>query len=615
MPNANFRRITLRSGSFKEVALFFRQRAASLAPNLLGLTARPEAGAFAMGPISRASEGSPHTLVGSSVASSPGESDSVAAARLFDPSAQRGSAVDAPLTATVGDGALSTAAAGGPLGRSTPQQQRPPPQHATDVLPDHVDDAKRPRACEACRGLKVRCEMAEEGPCRRCLKARRRCVVTARTRTGERQKKTDTRVSELEKKIDALTATLQARTGPEPMAVPLGAADVPLGPGGRPSSISSSAHHSSVTAILSPDSDAASATERVGSYASTAQKRKLTDIFGTESREASQKKPATAKESSLGADYVDFVDRGIMSPEVAEELFARYSQEMVYHLPGVIFPPTERAVDLRNEKPLLFLAVMASAAAARPELQRQLIKELMEIFARKVICNGEKSLELVQALLVSVAWYFPPDSFEELKFYQFIHIACVMALDLGLGRGSPVRRKPTGAASNAINFFTFRPGKEDPESLECRRTWLMCYYLSSNAAMGLRRPYLVRWSAFIEESVKLLETSAEAAPTDKHFCILLRINKLGEDVSTRFSVDDPAMAATLQDFGTQLALRGFEVELERLKRSIPESLMQRKSCDHCFNLFFYDSFIIMFVGFSPRALTQGASCSCDYTRD
>ncbi|CAI4217006.1 unnamed protein product [Parascedosporium putredinis] len=149
-----------------------------------------------------------------------------------------------------------------------------------------------------------------------------------------------------------------------------------------------------------------------------------------------------------------------------------------------------------------------------------------------------------------------------------------MALDLGLGRACPVRRKPTGAASNAINFFTFRPGKEDPESLECRRTWLMCYYLASNAAMGLRRPYLVRWSVFIEESLKLLETSAEAAPTDKQFCILLRINKLGEDVSTRFSVDDPAMAATLQDFGTQLALRGFEVELERLKRSIPESLMQ-----------------------------------------
>ncbi|KGQ11902.1 hypothetical protein BBAD15_g2339 [Beauveria bassiana D1-5] len=72
-------------------------------------------------------------------------------------------------------------------------------------------DPKKLRACEACRGLKVRCEPdPNDGPCRRCKKANRRCVVTAPTR--KRQRKTDSRVSELEKKIDALTASLQART-------------------------------------------------------------------------------------------------------------------------------------------------------------------------------------------------------------------------------------------------------------------------------------------------------------------------------------------------------------------------------------------------------------------
>jgi hypothetical protein len=73
------------------------------------------------------------------------------------------------------------------------------------------DDTKRPRACEACRGLKVRCEFDpnnHDGPCKRCAKAKRTCVVTVPSR--KRQKKTDSRVAELEKKIDALTATLQA---------------------------------------------------------------------------------------------------------------------------------------------------------------------------------------------------------------------------------------------------------------------------------------------------------------------------------------------------------------------------------------------------------------------
>lgn len=74
------------------------------------------------------------------------------------------------------------------------------------------NDPKRSRACEACRGLKVRCDQDPNNPdlpCKRCAKAKRNCVITAPSR--KRQKKTDSRVAELEKKIDALTASLNAQ--------------------------------------------------------------------------------------------------------------------------------------------------------------------------------------------------------------------------------------------------------------------------------------------------------------------------------------------------------------------------------------------------------------------
>ena len=72
------------------------------------------------------------------------------------------------------------------------------------------NDPKRSRACEACRGLKVRCDQDDPSqPCKRCAKAKRNCVITAPSR--KRQKKTDSRVAELEKKIDALTASLNAK--------------------------------------------------------------------------------------------------------------------------------------------------------------------------------------------------------------------------------------------------------------------------------------------------------------------------------------------------------------------------------------------------------------------
>ena len=83
--------------------------------------------------------------------------------------------------------------------------------------PNDPNDLKRPRACEACRQLKVKCELDDSVPnatCKRCAKAGRQCIVTAPSR--KRQKKTDSRVAELEKKIDALTASLVARGGAVP---------------------------------------------------------------------------------------------------------------------------------------------------------------------------------------------------------------------------------------------------------------------------------------------------------------------------------------------------------------------------------------------------------------
>ena len=95
-------------------------------------------------------------------------------------------------------------------GASDPNQYM---AHTERTPEEGINDLKRPRACEACRGLKVKCEFDlnnqnQDGPCRRCTKARRHCVVTQPSR--KRQKKTDSRVAELEKKIDALTAVLQA---------------------------------------------------------------------------------------------------------------------------------------------------------------------------------------------------------------------------------------------------------------------------------------------------------------------------------------------------------------------------------------------------------------------
>lgn len=439
----------------------------------------------------------------------------------------------------------------------------------------NADEAKRPRACEACRGLKVRCEMADEGPCRRCRKAGRRCVVTVRSRGGERQKKTDTRVAELEKKIDFLAATLHARGGSEHTGASGGSST--QRPGSLPSVAGSPEESRAPVTMVNSLLTHWGVTEGAASPSqpATGQKRKLSDTQDARAGDEAAKHPRLGS-SSLGEDYVDIVDRGLITAERAEALLGRYNKLMAPHFPAVVFPPDETAANIRASKPLLFLALMAASTSDSGALQKTLVKELMRILADKVIVGGEKSFELVQTLFVSVAWYWPPESFDELKFYQLAHIGIVLAIDIGLGRAGG------GARPRSHQFPGFGnpsrgPNRVDAESVECRRTWLAGYLLSTNTAIGLRRVNLLTWSSFMRESVEILETSEDAAPSDKYLCQLVRANRLGEEIMTQFSLDDPVMSVNLSDVRTQLTLKGFEKQLEKMKRDVPSELQQRSS--------------------------------------
>ncbi|UKZ79220.1 hypothetical protein TrVFT333_006970 [Trichoderma virens FT-333] len=432
---------------------------------------------------------------------------------------------------------------------------------------DAAADAKKSRACEACRGLKVRCEPdpVEGEPCKRCRKAGRSCIVTVPTR--KRQKKTDSRVSELEKKIDALTASLHARAG-VPGLNPLAGQPQP-----QPQHQSQHRHQSDSSASGYPAGSwpnaAATGTDDVSTFqppiVMAGQKRKAADRDASLGDDHKAMTPSTSWSGFSRPTEGDIVDRGLITMEHATGLFNKYKEHMVRHLPAVVFPHSATVMELRKTKPTLFLAIMAAATGENHSLQRVLQKELMQLFAEKVIVTGEKNLELVQAIHVAVIWYWPPEHFEELKFYQLIHIAAVMAIDIGLGRKGGSRRGPPPFRRNP---------PPDSTSIECRRTWLTCHFLALNTSMSLHRPNLIRWTPFMTECLEILETSPDAAPTDKYFCHLVWTHRLAEEVGSQFSLDDPSTMVNITDSRTQYALRALERDLDKYIASIPKNLMQ-----------------------------------------
>jgi hypothetical protein len=115
----------------------------------------------------------------------------------------------------------------------------------------------------------------------------------------------------------------------------------------------------------------------------------------------------------------DVVDRGILSMEVARRLVEHYKRNLYPQYPQVYIPCT--ADELRESRPTLFLAVLnAGAESEDPDLANALDHEVLQEYANRSVVNSEKSVELVQSLLVSAVWYLPPNKFGQLGKHSLL---------------------------------------------------------------------------------------------------------------------------------------------------------------------------------------------------
>jgi hypothetical protein len=279
--------------------------------------------------------------------------------------------------------------------------------------------------------------------------------------------------------------------------------------------------------------------------------------------------------------HINALIDSLVSPDMAERVFHRYVNEICPHFPAVPFALGTTAREVREKKPLLFLAVLAISSHGSAEqlvsqdVQRELSELLKDQLADIIWRNGEKSLEIVQTLQVAVLWYRPPLHFEQHNFYMMVNCAAVMALDLGLGR------KATPNVMK-LSIGPFRRYHPNSSSVEARRTFLVCYYLCMSITMVLRRPILLRWTKYMEESIKILETSQEALPSDKLLCQQVKMAHIGENISVQFCMDDPSVEVAISEPKVIYALKIFENELQQLKdENAKMGEVDRKSIVHC----------------------------------
>ncbi|KAF2469107.1 uncharacterized protein BDR25DRAFT_51123 [Lindgomyces ingoldianus] len=457
--------------------------------------------------------------------------------------------------------------------------------HDTPGSAKSPGDLKRARACDSCRGLKVRCDQQRpDQPCKRCEKAKRPCVTTPPTR--KRQKKADSRVAELERKIDALTATLHAQKGgpaTEGSSSLAGIQQYDPAPGGFPPhprdegtyGVGMIRHEWSHLPSRSQDAPPGYGPaqthrgpdpkrRRLGDGGGHPTIPEDMDAIHRDLAEHPEMKRTNKKGIQADHSYINALIDSLMTSNTAERIFNRYVQEICPHFPAVPLSPGITAREVRDKKPLLFLAILAGSSHGSAEqlvpqdVQRELTKLLKDQFADIIWRNGEKSLEIVQALQLGVLWYRPPMHYEQHNFYMMVNCAAVMALDLGLGR-------PATPNVMKLAVGPFRRCHPNASSIEARRTFLVCYYLCMSITMVLRRPILLRWTKYMEESVNILETSTEALPSDKILLQHIKMAHIGENISVQFCMDDPSVEVSISEPKVIYALKIFENELQQLR--------------------------------------------------
>ena len=416
---------------------------------------------------------------------------------------------------------------------------QPDEEASADEAENSSKPAKRPkraRACIACRNMKIRCLPVEgKEACLGCSKVNRECIMPGPAR---KRQKTVHKVAELEKKINALTDALinQQHAHPTPPK------------SDSPTTVRDPPTNTTAT------SDSQRDLERLQQYdRELVEKRDITFDKGQLDWGCSKwNKFAAAKEEE---PYIDIIDRDLLDIGTATRIFDYYTTDMLPHFPLLAFPSTIFAQDVRTARPMLFLAILTVASpSVKPELHENLVIEMTRQLSERIMFLGEKSLEIVQAILVYTSCYSRSKYAKDLTFNQLIHSAVVMCLDLGMGK----RYK--------------KLDRDVIEEAEIRRTWMAVYYFASNVSILLRHPSLVRWSPYLEECHDFFIRSPDTVDKDRWLCAMVQTQRMAEEISVVFDMHDPSSTVSFGDTSTQYHVKAFEKQLASWPDTVPASI-------------------------------------------
>lgn len=378
------------------------------------------------------------------------------------------------------------------------------------------------RACTYCQRLKMKCSgPTVDGPCERCRRTGRECLVQERAPRRPWTKKKDMQIQQLTDRLEEMEAMLrtsltagaqdgdaelqQAALKEQAELAGLLTSGNVAGPSIKEERPNKLAKHIAPPAHTGPSPNA------IANWLT------LTNAPTT---------PSAAHELDLA--YVDghreqlpFVASGKISPAEAVEMFHLFMTSCVLHT--VILDPEWHTVPrVGDASPFLFSVILYIAATYHRERRnlRSALHDEMNALIGQSITSGPKSIEVVQGFLLLYQWNTPSADPADDRAWLLSGVALRLATEMQLHRAQKrlVATHTPLPTQSKLNESADVHGETDRERINRERCWLMAFCVDRSLSFAVGRSWTIsEKAALVRDSDKWCKQKA-SRPWDQGIC-------------------------------------------------------------------------------------------------
>ncbi|CAG8071288.1 unnamed protein product, partial [Penicillium nalgiovense] len=258
-----------------------------------------------------------------------------------------------------------------------------------------------------------------------------------------------------------------------------------------------------------------------------------------------------------------------LSLDAADGFLSRF-RTMTSYFPFFMVPSHATVLTMCKERPFVLMAALAAATSSDKKLQKSLGDKFRTCALHAIMVHNERSLDLLNGILVYLAWYHFYYIPQKEQFNQLLHIAIGMVGDMGLNlRPAEAMNRKIGLRLTHYHKVSAPSANHDEFfSREARRAYLGCFYLSRTIGWVTRKPNSIPFQSYMLECARSLGQELEY-PTDALLLPLVQLQNKAEVNHRSLSTVGNTISDHMDGLDLEMKVQSFQAEFKQWEHSLP----------------------------------------------